>query len=144
MDLKLEVIGIPVSDVDQAIAFYTERLGFVLDHDAQPGNGMRVVQLTPPGSACSIVFGTGLPLSEPGSTKGLQLVVDDIDAVREMFADRGVGPGRIDGQPLHLPHPADAAMQLGVAQRFETSRKCAHQDSTPVLADMDARAVARP
>ena len=90
MDMKLEVIGIPVSDVDAAKAFYVDRVGFVLDHDVRPGNGMRVVQMTPPGSACSVVVGEGMPLGEPGTTKGAQLVVDDIDAVRELLVGRGV------------------------------------------------------
>ena len=90
MDLKLEVIGIPVSDVDAAKTFYVDKVGFHLDHDVQPGNGMRVVQLTPPGSPCSVVFGSGMPLGEPGTTKGLQLVVEDIDAVQAEMAGRGV------------------------------------------------------
>jgi catechol 2,3-dioxygenase-like lactoylglutathione lyase family enzyme len=90
MDFKLEVIGIPVSDVDAAIAFYADRVGFHLDHDVRPNGSMRVVQLTPPGSACSIVFGEGMPLGDPGTTKGAQLVVEDIDAARAALAGRGV------------------------------------------------------
>jgi catechol 2,3-dioxygenase-like lactoylglutathione lyase family enzyme len=90
MDLKLEVVGLPVSSVDTAVSFYTEQVGFHLDHDVQPAPGMRVVQLTPPGSGCSIVIGEGMPLGEPGSTKGLQLVVEDIDLAREALAERGV------------------------------------------------------
>jgi catechol 2,3-dioxygenase-like lactoylglutathione lyase family enzyme len=90
MDLRLEVIGIPVTDVDAAKEFYADRVGFHLDHDVAPAPGMRVVQLTPPGSACSIVIGEGMPLGEPGSTKGMQLVVDDLDAVRDELAGRGV------------------------------------------------------
>ena len=90
MDLKLEVVPIPVTDVDAAKAFYTEQLGFRLDHDIAPNPNMRVVQMTPPGSACSVVIGTGLPLGEPGSVKGVQLVVEDIDAVRRMLVDHGV------------------------------------------------------
>jgi catechol 2,3-dioxygenase-like lactoylglutathione lyase family enzyme len=90
VDLKLEVVPMPVSDVDAAKAFYTERVGFNLDHDIRPGEGMRVVQMTPPGSACSVVIGEGLPLGEPGSVKGVQLTVDDIDAVRDELAGRGV------------------------------------------------------
>jgi catechol 2,3-dioxygenase-like lactoylglutathione lyase family enzyme len=90
MDLKLEVVPIPVTDVDAAKAFYTERVGFNLDHDARPNEHMRVVQMTPPGSACSVVIGEGLPLGEPGSVKGVQLVVEDLDAVREAMAGRGV------------------------------------------------------
>jgi catechol 2,3-dioxygenase-like lactoylglutathione lyase family enzyme len=90
MDLKLEVVPMPVSDVDAAKAFYTDKVGFNLDHDIQPGDGMRVVQMTPPGSACSVVIGVGLPLGEPGSVKGVQLVVEDIEAVREAMTGRGV------------------------------------------------------
>jgi catechol 2,3-dioxygenase-like lactoylglutathione lyase family enzyme len=95
VDLKLEVVPIPVSDVDAAKAFYTGQVGFNLDHDARPTPGMRVVQMTPPGSACSVVIGEGLPLGEPGSVKGVQLVVEDIDAVREQLAGRGVGVGEV-------------------------------------------------
>jgi len=91
MDLKLEVVPIPVSDVDAAKFFYTEQVGFKLDHDVRPNPNMRVVQMTPPGSACSVVIGEGLPLGDPGSVKGVQLVVEDVDAVREMLAGRGVG-----------------------------------------------------
>lgn len=90
MDYRLEVIGIPVSDVDQAKEFYTQKIGFHLDHDVRPGPEMRVVQMTPPGSPCSVVIGRGIPLGDPGATKGLQLVVDDIDAARAELAGRGV------------------------------------------------------
>jgi catechol 2,3-dioxygenase-like lactoylglutathione lyase family enzyme len=95
MNLKLEVVPIPVSDVDAAKAFYTEKVGFTLDHDVRPSEGMRVVQLTPPGSACSVVIGEGLPLGDPGSVKGVQLVVEDIDAAREALGGRGVGVSEI-------------------------------------------------
>jgi catechol 2,3-dioxygenase-like lactoylglutathione lyase family enzyme len=95
MDLKLEVVPMPVADVDAAKAFYTEKVGFNLDHDVEPGKGMRVVQMTPPGSACSVVIGVGLPLGEPGSVKGVQLVVEDIDAVRAALAERGVPVGDV-------------------------------------------------
>jgi catechol 2,3-dioxygenase-like lactoylglutathione lyase family enzyme len=90
MDMKLEVVPMPVSDVDAAKAFYTEQVGFNLDHDIRPNEQMRVVQMTPPGSPCSVVIGDGLPLGEPGSVKGVQLVVEDIDAVREALGGRGV------------------------------------------------------
>jgi catechol 2,3-dioxygenase-like lactoylglutathione lyase family enzyme len=90
MDMKLQVIGIPVSDVDTSKAFYTEQVGFVLDHDISPAPGVRVVQMTPPGSDCSVVIGAGMPLGEPGTTKGPQLVVADIDTVRAELAGRGV------------------------------------------------------
>jgi catechol 2,3-dioxygenase-like lactoylglutathione lyase family enzyme len=95
MDLKLEVVPIPVSDVDAAKAFYTEQVGFNLDHDTRPNEAMRIVQMTPPGSACSVVIGEGLPLGDPGSVKGVQLVVEDIDAVREALAGRGVSVGEV-------------------------------------------------
>jgi catechol 2,3-dioxygenase-like lactoylglutathione lyase family enzyme len=95
MDLKLEVVPIPVADVDTAKAFYTENVGFILDHDRRPNDEMRVVQMTPPGSACSVVIGEGLPLGDPGSVKGVQLVVEDIDAVREELAGRGVPVGDV-------------------------------------------------
>jgi catechol 2,3-dioxygenase-like lactoylglutathione lyase family enzyme len=90
MEMRLEVVGIPVADVDAAKEFYVGRVGFNLDHEVRPGPGMRVVQLTPPGSPCSVVIGEGIPLGEPGTTKGVQLVVEDIDAARELLASRGV------------------------------------------------------
>jgi catechol 2,3-dioxygenase-like lactoylglutathione lyase family enzyme len=90
MRFLLEVVQVPVSDVDRAKAFYTEKAGFDLDHDNWHGEA-RVVQLTPPGSGCSIVFGVGLGTDmEPGSIKGLQLVVPDIRAAREQLAGRGL------------------------------------------------------
>jgi len=88
--MKLEVVPIPVRDVDAAKDFYTRQVGFALDHDVTPNENMRVVQLTPPGSPCSVVIGKGLPLGEPGSVKGVQLVVEDIDAIRTELAARGV------------------------------------------------------
>ncbi len=95
MDFRLEVVAVPVSDVDRSKAFYSEKVGFNLDHDVSPTDQMRVVQLTPPGSACSIVIGTGLPEAEPGSAKGLQLVVTDVEAARADLAERGVDVGEI-------------------------------------------------
>jgi len=90
MDLKLELVLVPVSDVDRAKAFYTEKLGFALDVDTSPSEGFRVVQLTPPGSACSITVGTGLTDAAPGSYRGTHLVVTDIDAARAELVGRGV------------------------------------------------------
>jgi catechol 2,3-dioxygenase-like lactoylglutathione lyase family enzyme len=90
MDLKLELVLIPVSDVDRAKAFYTDRLGFSLDVDHQPSDAFRVVQMTPPGSACSITIGIGITSAEPGSYRGTHLVVSDIDAAREELVARGV------------------------------------------------------
>src|SRR5215470_5097478 len=91
--MKLELVPIPVTDVDRDKAFYVDKLGFNADVDVQPGNGMRVVQLTPPGSACSIVIGTGLgeiTEMQPGTVKALHLVVADIHKAREVLAGRGV------------------------------------------------------
>src|SRR5215218_3540493 len=91
MDMKLELVPLPVADVDRSLAFYAEAVGFSLDHDVQPGNGMRIVQLTPPGSACSIVIGTGMGDSvPPGSVKNLHLVVSDIEEARAALVERGV------------------------------------------------------
>lgn len=88
VDWTLEVIPVPVSDVDASLAFYRDKVGFHLDHDVTPNPSMRVVQLTPPGSSCSIVL--GVVDSEPGSLKGLQLVVSDVEAARGELAGRGV------------------------------------------------------
>ena len=87
--MRLEVVQVPVSDVDRSKSFYTEKLGFVLDHDVEHIPGMRVVQLTPPGSAASIVIGTGMTSMTPGSLEGLQLVVPDIDATHTEWVRRG-------------------------------------------------------
>jgi catechol 2,3-dioxygenase-like lactoylglutathione lyase family enzyme len=95
-EMKLELVPVPVSDIDRAKAFY-EQIGFRLDHDVQPNPKVRVVQLTPPGSACSIILGLGLPSIEmpSGSLRGLHLVVADISSAREALASRGVAMGEI-------------------------------------------------
>jgi catechol 2,3-dioxygenase-like lactoylglutathione lyase family enzyme len=90
MDWKLELVAIPVSDVDKAKSFYTDKLGFNADQDHSVSDELRFVQLTPPGSACSIALGTGLVVSQPGSAQGLQLVVSDIDAAHAELVERGV------------------------------------------------------
>jgi catechol 2,3-dioxygenase-like lactoylglutathione lyase family enzyme len=90
MDWQLELVLVPVADVDRAKAFYTDQVGFVLDVDHRAGEQFRVVQLTPPGSACSITIGVGLTDAAPGSTRGLHLVVPDIEAARAELAARGV------------------------------------------------------
>jgi catechol 2,3-dioxygenase-like lactoylglutathione lyase family enzyme len=95
MDWKLELIAVPVSDVDRAKAFYTEIAGFVEDYDHVVNPELRFVQLTPPGSACSIAIGTGLVDSAPGSVKGLQLVVTDIEAARGELLERGAEVGEV-------------------------------------------------
>jgi predicted enzyme related to lactoylglutathione lyase len=98
VDMKLELVPVPVTDVDRAKTFYTDKLGFVLDVDVTPTEGMRIVQLTPPGSACSIVIGTGmdaLSAMSAGTVKGLHLVVADIDAARNELVGRGVEVGEV-------------------------------------------------
>jgi len=90
MDFRLELVQVPVSDVDRAKAFYVEKAGFSADHDHTVSDDLRFVQLTPPGSACSIALGKGLSDMEPGSARGLQLVVEDIDAARAELAGRGL------------------------------------------------------
>ena len=90
MDWKLELVSVPVSDVDRAKAFYVDQAGFVADHDHRVSDELRFVQLTPPGSACSIALGVGLSDAEPGSVQGLQLVVDDIQAAHADLKGRGV------------------------------------------------------
>jgi catechol 2,3-dioxygenase-like lactoylglutathione lyase family enzyme len=107
----LEVVVVPVSDVDRAKEFYAERLGFNVDHDTKVGDGMRIVQLTPTGSGCSIVVGEGIvPDMPPGSLKGLQLVVPDIRAAREELEQRGVDVSEVKvlgENPSAQPDPLD-------------------------------------
>lgn len=90
MDMKLELVPLPAHDVDASLAFYVDRVGFVLDHDVEPGNGMRIVQLTPPGSACSITVGTGMGLEDAAPVRNLHLVVSDVARARADLAGRGV------------------------------------------------------
>lgn len=99
MDMKLELVPMPVTDVDRSKAFYVEKLGFNEDVDVRPTDGMRICQLTPPGSACSILLSTGLQLineMQPGTVHGLHLVVNDIDASRAELVDRGLEIGGIE------------------------------------------------
>jgi catechol 2,3-dioxygenase-like lactoylglutathione lyase family enzyme len=93
MSMRLELVPLTVSDVDRSIAFYRDVVGFALDHDVSPGNGMRVVQLTPPGSACSIAFGTGMGGGAPVSN--LHLVVEDIEVERDALVSRGLEIGEV-------------------------------------------------
>ena len=99
MDWKLELVAVPVTDVDRAKAFYVDQVGFNADHDHQVSDEMRFVQLTPPGSACSIAIGTGIMETEPGSVQGLQLVVADADAARAQLVERGVEVGEVQEFP---------------------------------------------
>lgn len=99
MNMKLELVAVPVSDVDRAKAFYVDRVGFNADHDHRVTDDLRFVQLTPPGSACSIVIGTGITDMTPGSQSGLQVVVDSVEDVRRELGSRGVETTEVDKQP---------------------------------------------
>ncbi len=99
MEMKLELVAVPVSDVDRAKAFYTEKVGFNADHDYQVNDNLRFVQLTPPGSACSIVIGVGITDMPPGSVKGLQMVVADVKEVRDELVRRGADVSEIEVMP---------------------------------------------
>jgi predicted enzyme related to lactoylglutathione lyase len=99
MDWKLELVAVPVSDVDRAKAFYTEQVGFNADHDHQVSDELRFVQLTPPGSACSISIGTGITDAKPGSVQGPQMVVPDIKAAHAELTERGVEVSEIQEFP---------------------------------------------
>jgi catechol 2,3-dioxygenase-like lactoylglutathione lyase family enzyme len=99
MDYKLELIAVPVSDVDSAKAFYADKVGFTLDHDHQVSDELRFVQLTPPGSGCSIALGTGIVETPPGSLQGLQLVVEDVRAAHAELSERGVDVSDVQDFP---------------------------------------------
>lgn len=110
MNWTLEVVVVPVSDLDRAKAFYTEKVGFECDHDTRVNEHTRVIQLTPPGSGCSIVIGTGIASMPPGSIKGLQLVVNDIHEARAQLLGRGVAVSEVSKMgenPRPQPHPLD-------------------------------------
>lgn len=117
MDWKLEVVIVPVADVDRSYEFYVDRLGFTLDTDHRAGDAFRVVQVTPPGSACSIVFGKGLGGgAEPGTLKGCQLVVDDIEAAHKQLEAAGVentGPQHFDASGAMVPGPEPTRADYG-------------------------------
>ncbi|MGA8666986.1 MAG: VOC family protein [Candidatus Dormiibacterota bacterium] len=99
MDWKIELVAIPVTDVDRSKAFYVDQVGFNADHDYQVTDTLRFVQLTPPGSACSIVMGVGITDMPPGSQRGVQVVVSDVASAREQLISRGVAASEIDVQP---------------------------------------------
>ncbi|ANY06654.1 VOC family protein [Pseudonocardia sp. HH130630-07] len=117
MAWRLEVVVVPVADIDRGVAFYADRLGFTLDHDVRPGPGNRIVQLTPPGSGCSIVLGEGVvPAMTPGSLRGLQLVVPDVVAAREQLVGRGVEVSEIQvlgGDPDAVSRGGSALDDVG-------------------------------
>jgi catechol 2,3-dioxygenase-like lactoylglutathione lyase family enzyme len=99
MDMKLEVVFVPVTDVDRAKAFYVDQVGFHADHDVQVNPELRFVQLTPPGSACSVAMGTGITQMPPGTQQGVMMVVEDVKAAREQLIGNGVAASEIDVQP---------------------------------------------
>ena len=99
MDWKLELVPVPVTDVDRAKSFYVDQVGFHADHDHQVDDTLRFVQLTPPGSACSIMMGTGITEMPPGSQRGLQIVVDDVETARRALIARAVPASDVDVQP---------------------------------------------
>ena len=146
MDYKLELVAVPVSDVDRAKAFY-EQAGFNADHDHKVSDEMRFVQLTPPGSGCSIAIGQGIMTTEPGSVQGLQLVVDDIQAAHDDLSGRGVRGQRRPGLPvgplrlLHGPGrerlggPADPAAPL--SSRITTSGGARKRSGRPLVPNPD-------
>jgi catechol 2,3-dioxygenase-like lactoylglutathione lyase family enzyme len=106
-EMKLELVPIPVSDIERAKAFYVDKVGFHLDHDTQPGNGMHIIQLTPPGSGCSILLSKGLGEvsdMQPGSVKGLHLVVKDVASTRDLLISRGVEMGDIVVYPRGIKY----------------------------------------
>jgi catechol 2,3-dioxygenase-like lactoylglutathione lyase family enzyme len=99
MNWKLEVVSIPVTDVDRAKDFYVNQVGFSADHDHQVNDALRFVQLTPPGSACSVVMGSGITDMTPGSQRGVQVVVEDVEAARQHLIANGVAASEVDVQP---------------------------------------------
>ncbi len=125
MDYKLELVCVPVSDVDRAKEFYVERVGFVADHDQRVNESLRFVQLTPPGSGCSICIGDGLTTMPAGSLEGLQLVVDDADAAHAELLARGVEVSDVDDQPwgrfVYFKDPDGNAWNVQQIVRPDTS-----------------------
>ena len=99
MEMRIELVAIPVADVDRAKSFYVDKVGFNADHDHVVSPELRFVQLTPPGSACSVVMGAGISDMPPGSQRGVQMVVADADAARKELAERGVEVSEVDDQP---------------------------------------------
>jgi catechol 2,3-dioxygenase-like lactoylglutathione lyase family enzyme len=99
VDWKLELVSIPVTDVDRAKDFYVNQVGFIADHDYQVNDALRFVQLTPPGSACSVVLGTGITDMTPGSQRGVQVVVEDVEAARRHLIANGISASDVDVQP---------------------------------------------
>jgi catechol 2,3-dioxygenase-like lactoylglutathione lyase family enzyme len=108
MNWTLEVVVVPVTDLERAKAFYSEQLGFNVDHDTRISDELHVIQLTPPGSGCSVVIGKGIAEMEPGSLRGLQLVVNDVHAARAQLVERGVEVSEVQVLGVDAPRPARA------------------------------------
>ena len=138
VDFRLELVQVPVSDVDRAKAFYSEKVGFVADHDYQVSDDIRFVQLTPPGSACSIALGTGLSNMQPGSVQGFQLVVDDIEAARAELAERGVEVSEVQEFPgAHSSSSLTPTGTAGQYSRCRPPRSCRSSLRFDARADVD-------
>ena len=135
MDWKIELVAIPVTDVDRAKAFYVDQVGFHADHDYQVSETLRFVQLTPPGSACSIVMGTGITEMPPGSQKGVQVVVADAEAARAQLIAHGVPASEVDVQPWARSSPS----AIPTATRGRCSN-CRRGLAPAVLRDTDGHA----
>jgi predicted enzyme related to lactoylglutathione lyase len=132
MDWKIELVAIPVTDVDRAKAFYTEKVGFNADHDHRISDEVRFVQLTPPGSACSIALGTGISQSQPGSVQGIQMVVSDIMAARAELLERGCKSARSRSSPgARLSSSAIRMETAGLCNRFPLATSGAAQATMP-------------
>lgn len=124
MDMKIEVVPLPVADVDRSKSFYADVLGFHLDHDVEPGNGMRIVQLTPPGSGCSIVIGSGMGAGHPGENPvhGVHLVVEDVVDTRNFFIRRGADISEVtDMGGVKFAHFSDPDGNTWVLQQLLVS-----------------------
>ncbi len=130
-DWKLELVFVPVSDVDRAKDFYVNKVGFIADYDERPMDGIRFVQLTPPGSGCSIAIGEGLNDAPPGTAPSLQLVVSDIEAAHKQLKDNGVDVSDVDVQDWgHFVYFADPDGPFGFYGYDETTRCCVHGDES--------------
>jgi catechol 2,3-dioxygenase-like lactoylglutathione lyase family enzyme len=143
MDWKLELVAIPVTDVDQAKAFYVEQVGFHADHDHHVNEDLRFVQLTPLGSACSVVVGSGIRQMRPGSQKGVQIVVDDVEAARRELIGRGVAASEVEvqswGSFVTFSDPDGNSWELQQA-----AANVGSQQSPDILGQIKARLTPRP
>jgi catechol 2,3-dioxygenase-like lactoylglutathione lyase family enzyme len=124
MDMRLEVVVLPVSDVDRAKDFYADRMGFRLDADLASDDNYRVVQVTPPGSGCSVIFGTGVTTAKPGSVQGLHLVASDIEQARAELVSRGVDVGDPDAESVSASFGMPAVPSMANSITWRPARAC--------------------